>query len=86
VKELDRRRGLGLGGKLNKREPPGPPGLAIRRQVDLDDAACLGQERGQRVGSGAEGKVPDEDAGSDGWFPPVSFRARSFRLPAMVFQ
>ena len=86
VKELDRRGGLGLGGELNEREPPGPPGLAIRRQVDLDDVARLGQERGQRVGGGAEGEVPDEDTGSDGWFPPVSLRARAFRLPAMVFQ
>ena len=84
MKELDRRGGLGLGGELNEREPPGPPRLAIRRQVDLDDVACLGQERGQRVGGGAEGEVPDEDTGSDGWFPPDSLRARSFRLSAMV--
>jgi hypothetical protein len=70
VKELDRRGGLGLGGELNEREPPGPPGLAIRRQVDLDDVARLGQEGGQRVGGGGEGEVPDEDTGSDGWFLP----------------
>ena len=43
VKELDRRGRLGLGGELDEREPSGPPGLAIRRQVDLDDAASLGQ-------------------------------------------
>ena len=30
VKELDRRGGFGLGGELNEREPPRPPGLAIR--------------------------------------------------------
>jgi hypothetical protein len=66
VKELDRRGGLGLGGELNEREPPGPPGLAIRGQVDLDDAACLGQERGQSIRGGAEGEIPDEDAGCDG--------------------
>ena len=46
VKDLDRRGSLGLGGELHEREPPGPPGLAIRGQVDLDDAASLGQECG----------------------------------------
>jgi hypothetical protein len=40
VKELDRR--FGLGGELDEREPPGPPGLAIRGQVHLDDAARFG--------------------------------------------
>jgi hypothetical protein len=43
VKELDRRGSLGLGGELNERESPGPPGLAIRRQMDLDDTARLGE-------------------------------------------
>jgi hypothetical protein len=86
VKDLDRRGSLGLGGELHEREPPGPPGLPIRGQVDLDDAASLGQERGQSIRGGAEGQIPDEDAGCDGWFPPVSFRVWSFRLPAMVLQ
>jgi hypothetical protein len=79
VKELDRCGGLGLGGKLDERESPGPPGLAIRGQVRLDDAARFGQERGQRIRGGAEGQIPDEDAGRDGWCPPVLFRVRSFR-------
>jgi hypothetical protein len=86
VKELDRCGSLGFGGELNEREPPGSPGLAIRGQVDLDDAASLGQERGQRICGGAEGEIPDEDAGCDGWFPPVSFRVWSFSVAAMVFQ
>ena len=43
VKELDCRGGLGLGGELNERESPGPPGLAIRGQIDLDDIASLGE-------------------------------------------
>jgi len=30
VKELDRRGRFGLGGELNEREPPRPPGLPIR--------------------------------------------------------
>jgi hypothetical protein len=66
VKELDRRGGLGLGGELNEREPPGPSGLAIRRQVDLDDAACLGQERSQHVRGRPNSQIADEDAGWDG--------------------
>ncbi len=70
VKELDRRGRLGRGGELHEREPPGPAGLAIRRQEDLDDAARLRQERGQSFRSDAEGEIPDEDAGSDGWFLP----------------
>jgi hypothetical protein len=73
VKEPDRRGGLGLGGELDEREPPRPPGLAIRGQVDFDDAARLGEECGQSIRGGAEGEIPDEDAGCDGWFPPVSF-------------
>jgi len=72
VEELDRRGGLGLGGELDERESPGPSGLAVRGQVDLDDAARLGQERGQRIRGGAEGEIPDEDASRDGSFPPVS--------------
>jgi hypothetical protein len=74
VKESDRRRRLGLGGELDERESPGPPGLAIRGQVDLDDVAGLGEERSESVRGGVEGEIPDEDAGCDGWFPPVSFR------------
>ena len=73
VKDLDRRGSLGLGGELHERESPGPPGLAIRGQVDLDDAASLGQERGQSIRGDAEGEIPDEDAGCDGWCPPVLF-------------
>jgi hypothetical protein len=72
VKELDRRGRLGLGSELDEREPPGPPGLAIRGQIDLDDAASLGQERGQSIHGRAEGEIPDEDAGCDGWVPPVT--------------
>jgi hypothetical protein len=72
VKELDRRGRLGLGGELDEREPPGPPGLAIRGQVDFDDVASLGQERGQSIHGRAEGEIPDEDAGCDGWVPPVT--------------
>jgi len=71
VKELNRRGGLGLGGELNEREPPRPPGLTIRGQVDLDDTTRLGQERGQRIRGDADGEIPDEDAGGDGWCPPV---------------
>ena len=52
VKEPDRRGGLGLGGELDESEPPGPSGVAIGWQVDLDDATRLGQERSQRVRSG----------------------------------
>jgi hypothetical protein len=85
VKDLDRRGGLGLGGELHEREPPGPPGLAIRGQVDRDDAASLGQECGQSIRGDAEGEIPDEDAGCDGWCPPVVVRVRSFRSPTMVF-
>jgi len=43
VKELDSRGGLGLGGELDEREPPGPPGLAIRGQIDFHDTASLGE-------------------------------------------
>ena len=86
VKDLDRRGSLGLGGELHEREPPGPSGLAIRGQVDLDDAASLGQECGQSIRGDAEGEIPDEDAGCDGWCPPVVVRVRSFRSPATVFQ
>ena len=85
VEDLDRRGSLGLGGELHERESPGPPGLAIRGQVDLDDAASLGQERGQSIRGDAEGEIPDEDAGCDGWCPPVLFRVWLFRSPAMVF-
>jgi hypothetical protein len=66
VKELDRCGGLGLGGKLDEREPAGPPGLAIRGQIHLDDAARFGQKRGQGIRGGAEGQIPDEDAARDG--------------------
>jgi hypothetical protein len=71
VKELDRRGRLGLRGELDEREPPGPPGLAIRGQVDFDDVASLGQERGQSIRGRAEGEIPDEDAGCDGGSLPL---------------
>jgi hypothetical protein len=86
VKELDRRGRLGLGGELDERESPGPPRLAIRGQIDLDDAASFGEERGQSICGGAEGEIPDEDAGCDGWCPPVLVRVWSFRSPAMAVQ
>jgi hypothetical protein len=66
VKELDRGGGLGLGGELDESEPSGPSGVAIRRQIDLDDAARLGQERAQGIRRGPGGQVADEDAGCDG--------------------
>jgi hypothetical protein len=71
VKQLDRRGRLGLRGELDEREPPGPPGLAIRGQVDFDDVASLGQERGQSIRGRAEGEIPDEDAGCDGGSLPL---------------
>src|SRR5262249_41355192 len=74
----DRPGGLGLGGELNEREPPGPPSLATRGQVDLDDPASLGQERGQSIRSGAEREIPNEDAGGDGWFLPCRLEAGRF--------
>jgi hypothetical protein len=66
VKEPDRRRRLRLAGELDEREAPRASGLAISREVDLDDAARFGEELRQGVGRGPEVQVPDEDAGWNG--------------------
>lgn len=70
VEEPDRLGGLGLVAKLDEGEPPRASGLAVRGQVYLDDAACLGQELRQGVGRGAKVQVSDEDSGWNGLSPP----------------
>ena len=72
MKEPDRLRRLGLVAKLDEGEPPRAAGLAIRRQVDLDDAAGFGQKLREGIGSGSEVQISDEDAGWNGWSPPWS--------------
>ena len=66
VKEPDCRACLGLGRELDECEPPGPSGFAIGWQVDLDDVARLGQERGQRVRSRPKRQIANENTGWDG--------------------
>jgi hypothetical protein len=70
VEEPDRPGRLGLAGELDEREPPRASSLTIGGQVDLDDAAGLGQKLRQGLRRGAEIQVPNEDASWNGWSPP----------------
>jgi hypothetical protein len=70
MKEPDRLGRLGLVGELDEGEPPRAAGLAIGWQVDLHDAAGLGQKLREGIGRGSEVQIADEDAGWNGWSPP----------------
>ena len=69
MEEPDRLGGLGLAAELNEGKPPRAAGLTIGGQVDLDDAAGLGQKLCQGVPCGPEVQVPDEDASWNGVSP-----------------
>jgi hypothetical protein len=71
VEEPDRLGRLELAGELDERESARATGLPVSGQVDLDDAAGLGQELRQNILGGAEIQVPNEDAGWNGLSPPL---------------
>lgn len=72
MKEPDRLGRLGFVAELDEGEPPRAAGLAIGGQIDLDDAAGLGQKLREGIGRGSEIQISDEDAGWNGWSPPWS--------------
>jgi hypothetical protein len=61
VEEPDRLRRFHVAGELHEREAARASRLSIGRQVDLDDAARLGQKLRQGILRGRDVQVADED-------------------------